>query len=206
MPAMRVLVNTSSPQGSTGITTNLQPAMTLGCGAAAGNATSDNIGPLNLINIKRVAYSVRRPEEAFPHVVAAAAVAVGHSGTPDRATVVAAVERYLAARGVAPQVAQQAASNTAVEVVDRFLSRRSVPTSGGYGSMTGNGVAPQPSPAAAPVAAPAPSPKAVDFVCEADVRAAIRDGRKIYIGAKTIVTPAARELAGPSDILVITQG
>src|ERR1019366_1479176 len=39
MPAMRVLVNTPAPQGSTGITTNLLPGMTLGCGAIAGNIT-----------------------------------------------------------------------------------------------------------------------------------------------------------------------
>jgi hypothetical protein len=38
------------------------------------------------------------------------------------------------------------------------------------------------------------------------VRAAIRDERKIYIGPKTIVTPSARELAEPSDILVLAQG
>jgi hypothetical protein len=44
---------------------------------------------------------------------------------------------------------------------------------------------------------------AVDFVCEADVRDAIRDKRKIFIGPKTIVTPSARDLAGPSDILVL---
>jgi hypothetical protein len=46
----------------------------------------------------------------------------------------------------------------------------------------------------------------VDFVCEADVRDAIKASRKIYIGPKTIVTPSARDLAGPSDILVLTQG
>jgi len=45
-----------------------------------------------------------------------------------------------------------------------------------------------------------------DFVCEADVRAAIRESRKIYIGPRTIVTPSARELAAPSDILVVAQG
>jgi len=61
----RVLVNTPSPQGSTGITTNVFPAMTLGCGAVAGNSTSDNIGPLHLINIKRLAYVARKAEEAF---------------------------------------------------------------------------------------------------------------------------------------------
>ena len=57
----------------------------------------------------------------------------------------------------------------------------------------------------APVPAPPPEPpKAiVDFVCEADVRDAIRTGRKIYIGPKTIVTALARDLAGPSDILML---
>jgi hypothetical protein len=45
----------------------------------------------------------------------------------------------------------------------------------------------------------------VDFVCEADVRDAIREKRKIYIGPKAIVTPSARDLAGPSDILVLAQ-
>ncbi len=52
MPANRVLVNTPAPQGSTGITTNVFPSMTLGCGAAAGNITSDNVGPQHLYNIK----------------------------------------------------------------------------------------------------------------------------------------------------------
>ena len=53
----------------------------------------------------------------------------------------------------------------------------------------------------------APQPlKVVDFVCEADVRDAIREKRKIYIGPKAIVTPSARDLAGPSDILVPAQG
>jgi len=44
----------------------------------------------------------------------------------------------------------------------------------------------------------------VDFVCEADVRQAMKEKRKIYITAKTILTPSARDLAGPSDILVMT--
>jgi hypothetical protein len=46
----------------------------------------------------------------------------------------------------------------------------------------------------------------MDFVCEADVRDAIREKRKIYIGPKTIVTPSARDLADTSDILVLAQG
>jgi hypothetical protein len=43
-------------------------------------------------------------------------------------------------------------------------------------------------------------------VCEADVRAAIREARKIFIGPRTIVTPAARDAAAPSGILVMTAG
>jgi acyl-CoA reductase-like NAD-dependent aldehyde dehydrogenase len=131
MPAMRVLVNTSSPQGSTGITTNVFPAMTLGCGAAAGNATSDNIGPLNLINVKRLAYSVRNPDEAFEDKAALGAVAA--TGPISRNTVAAAVDRYLAARGItttAP-VSHGTVANVAAEVVDRFLSRRGVSSSAG---------------------------------------------------------------------------
>ena len=58
MPAYRVIANTPTPMGSTGISTNLFPAMTLGCGAVAGNSTSDNVSPLHLINIKRLAYAV----------------------------------------------------------------------------------------------------------------------------------------------------
>ncbi len=59
---------------------------------------------------------------------------------------------------------------------------------------------PEPVPEARPVSKP------VDFVCEADVRAALKERRKIMIGPKTIVTPYARDLAGPSDILVPSQG
>jgi hypothetical protein len=48
-----------------------------------------------------------------------------------------------------------------------------------------------------------PPAKPAEFVCEADVRQAIQQNRKIYIGPKTIVTPSARDLANPSDILVL---
>jgi hypothetical protein len=110
MPANRVLVNTPAPQGSTGITTNVFPSMTLGCGAVAGNITSDNVGPQHLINIKRLAYVVRKPEEAFdmPLDYYAAPSSPGPIGPIDRNMVVAAVERYLASRGIA--VAKSAAA------------------------------------------------------------------------------------------------
>ncbi|MCR4615962.1 MAG: acetaldehyde dehydrogenase (acetylating) [Clostridiales bacterium] len=58
-PVSRLLVNTPAALGGVGATTNLAPALTLGCGAVGGSATSDNVGPMNLINIRRVAYGVK---------------------------------------------------------------------------------------------------------------------------------------------------
>ena len=62
-PVSRLLVNTPGALGGVGATTNLAPALTLGCGAVGGSATSDNITPLNLINIRRVAWGVRELED-----------------------------------------------------------------------------------------------------------------------------------------------
>ena len=62
-PVSRLLVNTAAALGGVGATTNLLPAFTLGCGTVGGSATSDNIGPLNLINIRRVAYGTKELEE-----------------------------------------------------------------------------------------------------------------------------------------------
>ncbi len=57
-PVSRLLVNTPSTHGAIGLSTGLAPALTLGCGALGGSATSDNVGPEHLINIRRMAYEV----------------------------------------------------------------------------------------------------------------------------------------------------
>lgn len=62
-PVSRLLVNTPGALGGVGAVTGLQPALTLGCGAVGGSATSDNVGPMNLINIRRVAFGLRELEE-----------------------------------------------------------------------------------------------------------------------------------------------
>lgn len=56
-PVNRILVNTPSSFGAIGLSTGLQPSLTLGCGTKGGNITSDNVGPQHLINRKRLAYS-----------------------------------------------------------------------------------------------------------------------------------------------------
>ncbi|MBQ6997693.1 MAG: acetaldehyde dehydrogenase (acetylating) [Oscillospiraceae bacterium] len=62
-PVSRLLVNTPGALGGVGASTGLQPALTLGCGSVGGSATSDNVGPMHLINIRRVAFGIKELSE-----------------------------------------------------------------------------------------------------------------------------------------------
>ncbi len=58
IPVSRFLVNTPAALGGIGSTTALFPALTLGCGAVGGSSSSNNISPMDLIDIRRVAWDV----------------------------------------------------------------------------------------------------------------------------------------------------
>jgi acetaldehyde dehydrogenase (acetylating) len=81
-PVSRLIVNSPAALAGIGATTGLIPSLTLGCGAIGGNASSDNIGPLNLIDIRRVAYGIREMEDIRPNETRP-----NDTGTPHRATV-----------------------------------------------------------------------------------------------------------------------
>lgn len=213
-PAFRVLVNTSAPQGSTGITTGVFPSMTLGCGAIAGNSTGDNIGPLHLLHVKRIARYIRSPEEAFVSDEAKeyfASIKSGRdfsTGTSEASQprpppgVSERVNQYLAQRGAeASRPTLQAAGDghsAVANVVDRFIQSRS------------SAATPQPTGTAPPAredpVPPAPVVRPASFVCEGDMRKAIHSGAKIYVAKHTIITPAARDLDTAGEILVNTEG
>ena len=60
-------MNTPAALGGIGATTGLFPALTLGCGAVGGSSSSNNIGPMDLINIRRVAWDTgERPDGTAP--------------------------------------------------------------------------------------------------------------------------------------------
>lgn len=67
IPASRFLVNTPAALGGIGETTGLFPALTLGCGASGGSSSSNNISPLDLINIRRVAWGKDAEKQAPTH-------------------------------------------------------------------------------------------------------------------------------------------
>lgn len=63
VPASRIIVNCPSSLGGIGAATGLMPALTLGCGAIGGSATSENVGPKNLMDIRHVAYGKKSLED-----------------------------------------------------------------------------------------------------------------------------------------------
>ncbi|QSX05625.1 acetaldehyde dehydrogenase (acetylating) [Sedimentibacter sp. zth1] len=58
-PASRILVNTGGSMGGTGASTGLAPSFTLGCGTWGGSSVSENVTPMHLVNLKKVAYGLK---------------------------------------------------------------------------------------------------------------------------------------------------
>lgn len=59
LPAGRIVVNTPALFGGMGYSTDVDPSFQLGTGTWSGSICSDNVTPLHLINIKRIAHEVR---------------------------------------------------------------------------------------------------------------------------------------------------
>lgn len=57
-PVSRILANTPSALGGIGYSTGIAPSLTLGCGTSGGSSLSENLTPLHLINVKKLAYGV----------------------------------------------------------------------------------------------------------------------------------------------------
>ena len=66
IPVSRFLVNAPAALGGIGAATNLFPALTLGCGAVGGSSSSNNVSPMDLINIRRVAWGTDEPKQCAP--------------------------------------------------------------------------------------------------------------------------------------------
>ena len=166
-PAFRIVVNTPTTHGSIGLTTGLDPAMTLGCGGYGGNITSDNISPRHLLNIKRLAYEIAPAANRFERAA------------PGAGIIPAAPPRPPSPAGISADVLSRR--------IEDFLGSR------GY-KDTGQGDSGRRADGRRPSESSQPDQKALDFVCEEDVRVAIQAGRKLVVSERAIVTPAAREL------------
>jgi acetaldehyde dehydrogenase (acetylating) len=202
MPASRVTVNTPTTHGAIGFSTALTPSMTLGCGSWGGNVTSDNVSPLHLMDIKRVAFETRPVTSTRPAVATqgyampppqpapsrtrpTAPAAIG-SGAPkvSRDEIAAIVDRFLANRtpeADSPPVAPTRSADT----------RRNDYSTG----SRGNGGTREAAKSGA-----TNGHVAAEFVSEDDVRRAIQKGEKIYIGPRTIITPSARDIGDPAEV------
>jgi len=155
--------------------------------------TSDNVSPLHLMDIKRVAFETRPVKSARPAVSTVSTQTVAAStkepvvagGKIDRQEIAAIVDRFLAGKRIEPS-----ASPLPAPVIESEA-----------GSMYTAPAPPPPAPREVKPAAPSNNgAKAVEFVSEEDVRRAIQKGEKIYITAKTIITPAARDIGEPAEV------
>ncbi|MBC8030156.1 MAG: aldehyde dehydrogenase family protein [Pyrinomonadaceae bacterium] len=227
MPASRITVNTPTTHGAIGFSTALPPSMTLGCGSWGGNVTSDNVSPLHLMDIKRVAFETKpvkskRPAASVSTAATAAPVAAERARQPTQAPAVvgsgpgqinrqeiaAIVDRFLAGRRPeGGEAQQQPQADTSVEAEAGSMytgsTQASRPNDSGRNNNRGAGSDRAASKGnSQPVSAQsaANGHKIVDFVSEDDVRRAIQKGEKIYINAKTIITPAARDIAEPAEV------
>ena len=188
-PAYRIVVNTPTTHGSIGLTTGLDPAMTLGCGGFGGNITSDNISPRHLLNIKRLAYGIREAPRSAGRpsrdIGSPGALAQGEPSSPP-----------LPKAPPSPE-AEPVSAATLASRIDQFLASRGVARPGEPPAGSSR-ARPQPQ----PVGPAPPSERPVPFVCEDDVRMANREGRTILVNERTIITPAARDAGEAAKVFV----
>jgi hypothetical protein len=181
-PAYRIVVNTPTTHGSIGLTTGLDPSMTLGCGGYGGNITSDNISPKHLLNIKRVAYELRPAQ--VPKVPSVPEVPR------------AGFEKPVPSPPGLPRVREKPApepisSDTLTSRIDKFLETRGLVRTKPL----------EPLERLEPLEPSKPA-EPEQFVCEEDVRLAVKNGRKLLISERTIVTPAARDAGEAARVFV----
>jgi hypothetical protein len=150
--------------------------MTLGCGGYGGNITSDNISPRHLLNIKRLAYEVTPVVSRWDGPGAKAAAAAGPA-------LPSAPARQPAAAGIS--------ADALTRRIDQFLGSRGFKV-GSDSADKSTGSDPREKSLGSD-SRDKPSPP-LDFVCEDDVRNAIRAGRTLVLSERAIVTPAARDL------------
>ncbi len=184
MPAARVIINSPTTHGAIGFSTDLPPSMTLGCGSWGGNVTSDNISPIHLMDIKRVAFETKPVNKQS---------AVGSRQSVEK-------------NGQSAQsfpIQRRANREEIAAIVDSFLSKKMAeapesepakvetvaPVTTIIHEITPENAVQKPVPIAT-----------VDFVSEDDVRLAISKGEKIYISKKTILTPSARDLGEEKEV------
>ena len=185
MPASRVVINSPTTHGAIGFSTDLPPSMTLGCGSWGGNVTSDNVSPVHLLDIKRVAFETKPVNVPRPAAKSVAGTPVTQKRPPvKREEIAAIVDSFLSKKlserpspepVIVPDIVKPevAAAESPVRTIIHELRPQSE-----------NGAKPSP----------------LDFVSEDDVRRAVQKGEKIYITAKTIITPSARDLGEEKEI------
>src|ERR1051326_8666754 len=150
-------------------------------------------------------------------------------GRPSREEIAKIVDRFLSQRQPAPRPSAQtlpvanphSVLEAGVDIEPQRVAHsggaaphpEAAPTAQGNGGDTQHDVTQRATNGGAEIPKPTAQPrqaqpsgtqsnghKAVDFVCEDDVRRAIQKGEKIYTNARTIITPAARDMGEAAEV------
>jgi acetaldehyde dehydrogenase (acetylating) len=175
MPASRVIINSPTTHGAIGLSTDLSPSMTLGCGSWGGNVTSDNVSPIHLMDIKRVAFETK-PVGSRQSAVSSQQSAVSGQPNVRREDIALIVDKFLSQKlKELPKTEDQTPKTETRAIIHEIK----------------------------PVEVAQVTPNTVGFVSEDDVKLAIAKGEKIFVHPKTIITPSARDLGEANETFAV---
>ncbi len=168
MPASRVIINSPTTHGAIGFSTDLTPSMTLGCGSWGGNVTSDNVSPIHLMDIKRVAFETKPVGKTSSQQLAVSGIKSAVSGQQSvkREDIAAIVDKFLSQKlANSPTLETQKVEEPTKAIIHEVKPEE-----------------------------PKSHQTTVSFVSEDDVKSANAKNEKIFVNAKTIITPSARDI------------
>ncbi len=191
MPASRVIINSPTTHGAIGFSTELSPSMTLGCGSWGGNVTSDNVSPHHLMDIKRVAFETKPvgnhklrtkiQDSKFTNQDLETSIPLSNRVKRDvkRSEISSIVDEFLSKKILKTPPSENALQKTVVEKPKTIIHKIAKESNSNEAK-----------------------PSAVEFVSEDDVRTAVNNDKKIYVGKNTIITPSAKDLGQEKEIFV----
>ena len=196
MPASRIVINSPTTHGAIGFSTDLSPSMTLGCGSWGGNVTSDNVSPIHLMDVKRVAFETKsvssQSQVSNLKLQNADQKLKINNQRPKREEIAAIVDRFLSQK-----LSETPKENMTVEVKNEIENQAAAPVVENQNASPVKTIIHE---LKMPSASNGSKPVPVDFVSEDDVRRAYDKGEKIYVTAKTIITPSAKDLGEEREI------
>ena len=199
MPAARVVINSPTTHGAIGFSTDFAPSMTLGCGSWGGNVTSDNVSPIHLMDIKRVAFETKPVNTVQSSKFRSFRVRFKikftqlrskHQKSPKREEIAAIVDKFLSKK-----LSENPIKESSKMKKSQIANRKSQINRNRPVKTIIHELKPQ-----EPSWQTEQNRTQLILSARMMLDCAVEKGEKIYITAKTIITPSARDLGEEKEI------